>query len=117
MAEQHPEEKPNIDPTTGMTGKGASSSATGTGPSARQMNEHQGHKGKSTETVNTGDTHAQGNLGGRNPSEPSTATGDQDSTQNRSDITLIDPMTSRDPETLDKIKKSDGKGGLATRDP
>lgn len=120
MADQNPNEKPMIDPRTGAASKGmASSSATAKGPIADTGSVPEEEQGKqdTTDTVNTGDRHAQGNLGGRNPGESRTAMGDQDSTQGRSDMTLIDPVTARSPDKLDKLQKSDDKGGLATRDP
>ena len=120
MADQNPSEKPKIDPQTGAASKGmASSSATATGATSDTGSVPDGdaRKEDTTDTVNTGDRHAQANLGGRNPGEGRTAMGDQDSTQGRSDMTLIDPVTARSPDKLDKLQKSDDKGGLATRDP
>lgn len=121
MADQNPNEKPQIDAKTGAPSKGmASSSATARGPmsdTGSVPEDNQGQK-ETTDTVNTGDRHAQANLGGRNPGESSTAMGDQDSTQGRNDMTLVDPVTSRSPDKLDKLQqKGDIKGGLATRDP
>lgn len=121
MADQNPNEKPNIDPKTGAPSKGmASSSATATGPKSDTGSvpeDNQGNK-ETTDTINTGDRHAQANLGGRSPGESSKAVGDQDSTQARSDMTLVDPVTARSPDKLDKLQqKGDTRGGLATRDP
>lgn len=119
MAEQHSEDKPVIDPETGATNKGASgSSATGTGAKSDKGSMEQRDQKADTDVVNTGDRHAQANLGGRNPGESRAAMGDQDSTQNRNDMTLVDPLTSRAPDKLDELKeKRDGKGEFAQRDP
>ena len=121
MADQNPNEKPHIDPKTGAPSKGmASSSATARGPlsDTGSLPEDNQAQNETTDTVNTGDRHAQANLGGRSPAEGRPAMGDQDSTQARSDMTLVDPVTARSPDKLDKLQqKSDTKGGLATRDP
>ena len=53
--------------------------------------------------ANTIDRHANGNLGGRNPSEPQTPMGDQDprgGREERAEPSIADPMTSRDPSTI-----------------
>jgi hypothetical protein len=59
--------------------------------------------------ANTIDKHAQGNLGGRNPSQPQTSMGDRDPKgQNRGQPDITEPMTSRDPS---KINQKPQQGG------
>src|SRR5437016_13836758 len=59
--------------------------------------------------ANTLDKHAQGNLGGRNPSQPQIPMGDRDPKgggADRGEPDITDPMTSRDPS---KIKQNSPK--------
>ncbi|MFL5659147.1 MAG: hypothetical protein ACJ8CB_33810 [Ktedonobacteraceae bacterium] len=65
--------------------------------------------GKAANTGNTLDKHAQGNLGGRNPSQPQIPMGDRDPKgggADRGEPDITDPMTSRDPS---KIKQNSPK--------
>ncbi len=86
-----------VDPETGVPGEyGGTSGGSITGRGAKTNTEEM-QRGKVTRAVNRIDRQAQGNLAGNNPGTPQMTTGDQDSTQNRNDIELADPMTSRAP--------------------
>lgn len=50
------------------------------------------------------DRTGQGNIGGRNPSQPQTAMGDQDRTMSRPGDETADPMTSRAPDKVNQQK-------------
>jgi hypothetical protein len=66
--------------------------------------------GKAENTVNTIDKHAQGNLGGRNPSQPQTAMGDRDpkgQKEDRGQSDITDPMISRDPSKINQRPSKD----------
>lgn len=119
MADQHPEDKPDIDPATGAINKGKSgSSATAAGTKNDKESKQESNQKPDTDTVDTGDRQAKENLGGRTPAEGRPPMGDQDSTQGRNDMTLVDPMTARSPDKLDELKeKHTSKDTLATRDP
>lgn len=63
---------------------------------------------KHESTLNTIDKHAQGNLGGRNPSQPQTAMGDRDPKgEDRGQSDITDPMTSRDPSKVNQNPPKD----------
>jgi hypothetical protein len=107
MAESAEQKRRYVDPATGEPKDSSSGSATGAGPKAEK--EKQGDGGKqrdagkhgknqpTTDTVDKPDRKGQGNLGGRNPGQPQTSSGDQDSSENRPDMGIVDPMTSRMP--------------------
>src|SRR5437764_9057728 len=107
MAESAEQKRRYVDPATGEPKDSSSGSATGAGPKAEK--EKQGDGGKqrdagkhgknqpTTDTVDKPDRKGQGNLGGRNPGQPQTSAGDQDSSENRPDMDIVDPMTSRMP--------------------
>ena len=58
--------------------------------------------------ANVIDKHAQGNLGGRNPSQPQTSMGDRDSkAKDRGQPDITDPMTSRDPSKINQKPPQD----------
>lgn len=106
------QEKRFIDPETGApTGTSSSGGITGAGSEAdTQTNSQQtGDKGEKRDTtaVDTGHSGPSGNIGGRGPASPSTTIGDQDSTQARNDMQMMDPMTSRAPSDLDKVNQED----------
>ena len=63
---------------------------------------------KQESAANTIDKHAQGNLGGRNPSQPQTAMGDRDPKGvDRGQPDITDPMTSRDPSKINQNPPKD----------
>ncbi len=99
MAESAEQKRRFIDPVTGAPKESSSGSATETGPKAEK--EKQGDSGKHGKSQPTTDTvdkpDRKGNLGGRNPGQPQTSAGGQDSSENRPDMGIVDPMTSRMP--------------------
>lgn len=63
---------------------------------------------KQVGAANTLDRHAQGNLGGRNPSQPQTPMGDRDPKgKDRGEGDITDPMTSRDPSKINQKTSQD----------
>ena len=116
------QEKRFIDPKTGASdGSSSSGGVTGSGSeSGNQTNSTQGGGGEKPDTsaVGTGHSEPGGNIGGRGPGSPSNTIGDQDSTQGRADMDMIDPMTGRAPDQLDKVKQEDNTiNEIAQRDP
>lgn len=88
-----------VDPDTGAaTGAGGKSSSSVTGRGAKAHEKTPANKSQQAEAHNTIDRYAQASIGGRSPAHEQTAMGDQDSTQDRDDIQLADPMTSRTPK-------------------
>lgn len=108
-----------IDPNTGApSAKASGSSLTGRGAETEKGQSPKDESGKpAAQNVNMGDRNAQGNLGGRNPGDTKKNSGDQDSTQARADMDMIDPMKGRLPDQLDKIKNHEQAKGIAQRDP
>lgn len=111
MAENADKEKEReVDPVTGaptgptdVASHGTSgSSITGTGPKTNRGTMHNGSETAGAVHDVNFDPHAQSNLGGRSPGLPQTTIGDQDSTQNRNDMQMIDPMTSRAPADVNR---------------
>jgi hypothetical protein len=84
-----------------MSASGSSSSLTGRGQEQQADRKPKDENGKpAAQNVNMGDRSAQGNLGGRNPGETRKNSGDQDSTQNRADMDMIDPMVGHAPDQI-----------------
>ena len=117
------QEKRFIDPETGAPdGTSSSGGVTGSGGEAGNQTKSQstgsnaGEK-PNTKAVDTGHSEPGGNIGGRGPGDASKTIGDQDSTQGRNDMDTIDPMTARDPGSLDKVKPQEGAKEIAQRDP
>lgn len=108
-----------IDPKSGAAkANAAGSSLTGRGEEPHKEDAPKHESGKpASQTVNMGDRHAQGNLGGRNPGDWKNNSGDQDSTQARADMDMIDPMVGRAPDQLDGIKTHRESEGIAQRNP
>ena len=82
---------------------------SGTPPHGTADRDKMTDSGKAANTGNTIDKHAQGNLGGRNPSQPQIPMGDRDPKgqgADRGEPDITDPMTSRDPS---KIKQNSPK--------
>ncbi len=104
------QEKRFIDPETGApSGSSSSGGITGSGSEAGNQTKSQttgesGLEKKDTSAVATGHSEPGGNIGGRGPGSPSSTIGDQDSTQGRNDMDMIEPMTSRAPGSLDKLE-------------
>jgi len=114
------QEKRFIDPKTGATSVSAGASGvTGSGSEAGRQGEHQitGGGKPTTDTVDTGHSDPGSTLGGRGPAAGQGTIGDQDSTQARTDMDTVDPMTSRAPNDLDKINEHQASKGIAERDP
>ena len=115
------QEKRFIDPETGAPdGTSSSGGITGSGGEAGNQTKSKPNGGEkaSTSAVDTGHSEPGGNIGGRGPGTASKTIGDQDSTQGRNDMDTVDPMTSRAPDQLDKVKPQDNsKDELARRDP
>jgi hypothetical protein len=111
MANSAEQKRRYIDPSTGEAKSSSSGSAMGTGPKAeKEKHSDAGKHGKSqstTDTVDKTDRKGQGNLGGRNPDHPQTSSGDQDSSENRPDMRIVDPMTSRAPDKEDAKAKGE----------
>ncbi len=107
------QEKRFIDPETGApSGTSSAGGITGGGGEAGNQTKSQttgesGLEKKDTSAVATGHSEPGGNIGGRGPGSPSSTIGDQDSTQGRNDMDMIDPMTARDPAHLDKVNQQD----------
>jgi hypothetical protein len=115
------QEKRFIDPATGAP-SGSSSSGGITGSGTEAGNQTTSTKGNGTEKPDTsafgeGRSEPGGNIGGRNPGTSSKTIGDQDSTQGRNDMDMVDPMTGRSPGQLDKIIQQDNSREIAERDP
>ena len=116
------QEKRFIDPETGApNGTSSSGGVTGSGAEAgnqtKSTSSNTGEK-PDTKAVDTGHSEPGGNIGGRGPGDASKTIGDQDSTQARADMDMIDPMTARDPGHLDKVKQEDNTiKEIAQRDP
>ncbi len=88
--------------TVDAGGSTARSSAGGGSPTDRG---NVTNRDLTTNAGNTIDRNAQGNLGGRNPSEPQTGMGDRDADIQRghsSSTSPVQPMTSRDPSARNK---------------
>lgn len=115
IARENANEKRFIDPSTGAP-DGASDSGSSSPTGAGSKTD----KSQRADPVDTGNRvregQSQGNLGGRNPDQARKAMGDRDSTQNRNDMDMVDPMSGRLPDQLDKVhqQKPDAK---AQRDP
>ncbi len=104
------QEKRFIDPETGAP-DGTSSSGGVTGAGGEAGNQAQSKTGNtekpSTSAVDTGHSEPGGNIGGRSPGTASKTIGDQDSRQGRNDMDTVDPMSSRAPNSLDKVTPQD----------
>lgn len=117
------QEKRFIDPETGApSGTSSAGGITGSGSEVGNQTQSQttggsGREKKDTSAVATGHSEPGGNIGGRGPGNPSTTVGDQDSTQARNDMDTVDPMTSREPGQLDKVKPQSDEKERARRDP
>ncbi len=116
------QEKRFIDPATGAPdGTSSSGGITGKGAEAGDQTKSKiaADRGEKPDTsaVATGHSEPGGNIGGRGPGSPESTIGDQDSTQARNDMDIVDPMTSRDPGQLDKVGKQDNSKEVARRDP
>lgn len=117
------QEKRFIDPETGApSGTSSSGSITGAGSEAGNQTKSQttgesGLEKPDTTAVAVGHSGPSGNIGGRGPGSPSSTIGDQDSTQGRNDMDMVDPMTSRDPGSLDTLEPGADVKASEQRDP
>ena len=118
------QEKRFIDPETGApSGTSSSGGITGAGAEAGNNTKssttgESGREKQDTTAVAVGHSGPSGNIGGRGPGSPSSTIGDQDSTQARNDMDMVDPMMARDPGHLNEVKQQDNAAQeRARRDP
>jgi hypothetical protein len=111
MADNTEQKRRYIDPVTGQPKDSSSVSTTVEGSEVEKemeaekekqdQKQKQGNAKPTTDTIDKPDRTGKGNLGGRNPDQAK-PTGDRDATGERSDMSLVEPMTSRAPDKVDQ---------------